>query len=61
MLLEALAKVPVDDALTAEKLLGLLLAQPADALRKERAAFSTDDRDRVEPAARVRGAYAALS
>ena len=34
VLLEALSKVPIDDALTGEKLLGLLLAQPADTLRK---------------------------
>jgi uncharacterized cupredoxin-like copper-binding protein len=40
VLLAALSKVPIDDALTAEKLLGLLLAQPSETLRKERATFT---------------------
>ena len=35
VLLDALTKVPLDDQVTAEKLLGLLLAQPAETLRSE--------------------------
>ncbi len=61
VLLDALAKVPTDDALTAEKLLGLLLAQPADdaaqasARRLRRRSTRTSS-----PPLVLRGAYAAL-
>ena len=60
VLLEALAKVPVDDALTAEKLLGLLLGQPADTLRKEREAFTQAIDATSSPPLVLRGAYGAL-
>jgi azurin/DNA-binding transcriptional ArsR family regulator len=60
VLLEALARVPVDDALTAEKLLALLLTQPADTLRKERETF-TQTIDAASSAPLVlRGAYGAV-
>ena len=60
VLLEALAKVPVDDALTAEKLLGLLLSQPAETLRKERDMFlQATDAGSPTPLV-LRGAYGAL-
>ena len=50
VLLEALAKVPADDPLTAEKLLGLLLSQPAETLRKERDDLHPGDRRRLADA-----------
>jgi azurin len=60
VLLEALAKVPVDDALTSEKLLGILLTQPAATLRKERDAFlGAIDAGSATPLA-LRGAYGAV-
>ena len=60
VLLDALAKVPLDDQVTAEKLLGLLLAQPAETLRKERATFIDAIDAAVGPPLVLRGAYAAL-
>jgi uncharacterized cupredoxin-like copper-binding protein len=59
VLLEALAKVPADDALTGEKLLGLLFAQPATALRADRDAF-LKALDGTPEALVLRGAYGAL-
>jgi azurin len=60
VLLEALTKVPVDDALTTEKLLGLLLAQAVDTLRKERATFITTIETASSPPLLLRGAYGAV-
>jgi azurin len=59
VLLEALARIPAEDALTADKLLALLLGQPADTLRQQR------DRvvqaiDASSPPFVLRGAYGAL-
>jgi azurin len=59
VILAALAKVPPDDQLTAEKLLGLLFAQPADALREDRPAFAKAAAFASEPIVRS-GAYGAL-
>ena len=60
VLLEALSKVPIDDALTGEKLLGLLLAQPADTLRKERPTFVQAVDAASSPPLVLRGAYGAI-
>ena len=60
VLLEALSRVPVDDALTTEKLLGLLLNQPADTLRKEREVFTQTIDATAGPPLALRGAYGAL-
>ncbi len=60
VLLEALAKVPIDDALTGEKLLGLLLAQSTDTLRKERATFVQAIDTASSPPLVLRGAYGAI-
>jgi len=59
VLLEALARIPGADTPTADKLLGLLLAQPADTLRQQRDRFVQAIDGTTGPAA-VRGAYAAL-
>ena len=61
VLLEALARVPVEDALTAEKLLGLLLTQPAATLRKERETFTQAIDATSSPPLVLRGAYGALT
>ena len=60
VLLEALAKVPADDPLTADKLLGLLLGQPADTLRQQRDRFVQAIDGSSGPAV-LRGAYGALT
>ena len=60
VLLDALTTVPLDDQVTAEKLLGLLLAQPAQTLRKERATFTGAIDAAATPPLVLRGAYAAL-
>ena len=60
VLLEALGKVPVDDGLTAEKLLGLLLAQPAATLKKERDTFAAAIDAASTPPLALRGAYGAI-
>jgi azurin/DNA-binding transcriptional ArsR family regulator len=60
VLLDALAKVPIDDALTAEKLLSLLLGQPAATLRKERETFTQATDAASSPPLALRGAYGAL-
>jgi len=60
VLLDALIKVPPDDQVTAEKLLGLLLTQPAETLRKERASFTGAIEVDATPPLVLRGAYAAL-
>jgi azurin len=60
VLLEALGKVPVDDGLTAEKLLGLLLAQPAATLKKERETFAAAIDAASTPPLALRGAYGAI-
>jgi azurin len=60
VLLEALAKVPVEDALTAEKLIGLLLGQPAEALRQERPLFLQAIESTSPPALVLRAAYGAI-
>lgn len=59
VLLEALAKVPAEDAPTAEKLLGLLLGQPAATLRQQRDTFVQAIEAASGPAV-LRGAYGAL-
>ena len=60
VLLEALAKIPADDPLTADKLLGLLLGQPADTLRQQRDRFVQAIDGSSGPAV-LRGAYGALT
>jgi len=60
VLLEALAKVPVDDALTTEKVMGLLLTQPADTLRTERETFTQAIDAASSPPLVLRGAYGAV-
>jgi azurin/DNA-binding transcriptional ArsR family regulator len=60
VLMEALARVPIDDALTAEKLLGLLLTQPPATLRKEREIFTQAIDATSSPPLVLRGAYGAL-
>jgi azurin/DNA-binding transcriptional ArsR family regulator len=59
VLLETLAKVPAADDLTAGTVVGVLLAQPADALRQQRAIFIQAIDAAASPAA-LRGAYGAL-
>ena len=59
VLLEALAKVPAEDTATADKLLGLLLGQPADTLRQQRDRF-VQAIEASSGAAVLRGAYGAL-
>jgi len=60
VMLEALSRVPVDDTLTAEKLLGVLLAQPAATLQKERETFVGAIDAASTPPLALRGAYGAL-
>jgi plastocyanin len=60
VLLEALSKLSLDDALTAEKLLGLLLSQAADTLRKERSTFTTAIDGSSSAPLVLRGAYGAI-
>jgi azurin len=59
VLLEALARIPAEDALTADKLLALLLGQPADTLRQERDRFVRAI-DASSPPFVLRSAYGAL-
>lgn len=59
VLLAALAKVGADDAATSSRLLQVLFAQPAEALRKERAAFAAAA-EAAGPPLVSRGAYGAL-
>jgi hypothetical protein len=59
VLLEALAKVPADDNATGEKLLSLLLNQPAASLRADRDAILKTLETASEPFA-LRGGYGAL-
>jgi hypothetical protein len=59
VLLEAIAKVPLDDPLPAEKLLGLLYAQPATALRAGRDTFVKATSDATGGFVR-RAAYGAI-
>jgi azurin len=58
VLLDALGKIPVDDAATAEKVAGMLLNQPAATLRADRDIFATAATS--SPPLALRGAYAAL-
>jgi uncharacterized cupredoxin-like copper-binding protein len=59
VLLAALSRVPADDPATADRLIALLLAQPAAALKADRAAFATALESATEPHV-LRGGYAAL-
>ena len=59
ILVEALARIPADDTLTAARLLAVLLAQSADALQQQRNVF-VDAIERTSPAPVLRGAYGAL-
>ena len=59
ILLEALAKVPVDESLTPGRLLTMLLAQPVSTLRSQRDLF-LQAINRASPPLVLRGAYAAL-
>ena len=59
ILLEALAKVPVDDAVTEARLLSLLLSQPAETLRRQREQF-VQAIDKPGAPLVLRGAYGAL-
>jgi azurin len=60
VLLDALGKVPADDGLTAEKLLGLLLAQPPATLRNDRGALVAAIGAASTPPLVLRGAYGAI-
>lgn len=61
VLVEALGKVPADDAVTAERLVAMLLSQPAATLAKERDAFTRAiDATPPPPPTALRAAYAAL-
>jgi uncharacterized cupredoxin-like copper-binding protein len=60
VLLEALGKLPADDAVTSEKLVAMLLAQPAATLANERAAFAKVIDGATPPPMALRAAYAAL-
>jgi len=59
VLLDALRKVPADDTVTAEKLLTLLLAEPATALREQRGIFVKAVEGSAPPLV-LRAAYGAL-
>lgn len=59
VLLEGLSKIQLDDEETAERMLRVLFAQPADALRKERERFAKAIADASSPLV-VRGGYGAL-
>jgi uncharacterized cupredoxin-like copper-binding protein len=60
VLLDGLAKLPADDPVTIEKLIAMLVSQPADSVRKERAIFvEALDAPSGTPVTR-RGAYAAI-
>jgi azurin len=59
VLLDTLAKIPAAEDLTADTVVGLLLAQPADALRQQRAAFVQAIEAAPSPAV-LQGAYGAL-
>lgn len=59
VLLEALAKVPIEDTLSAEKLLVLLLGQPSATLRQQRDTFVQAIDTSSAPLV-LRGAYGAL-
>ncbi len=59
VLLEALGKVPVDDAVTEARLLSLLLGQPAETLRRQREEF-VQAIDKPGAPLVLRGAYGAL-
>jgi azurin len=60
VLLEALGKIPVEDAATAEKVAALLLSQPAAVLRTDRDAFRATIDATDSPPLVLRGAYAGL-
>jgi azurin len=59
VVLEALARVPTDETVTAERLLAMLLGQSAETLRKQRSLFA-DAIEKGSPALVLRGAYGAL-
>jgi DNA-binding transcriptional ArsR family regulator/uncharacterized cupredoxin-like copper-binding protein len=59
VLLEALRKVPADDTVTVEKLLTILFAEPAAALREQRGIFIKAIEGSVPPVV-LRAAYGAL-
>lgn len=59
VLLEALSRIPADDAETSERLLRVLFAQPADALRQERELFARAAEGAGAPPV-LRGAYGGL-
>ena len=59
VLLDALAKVPADDTQNADSLLDLLLEQPAETLRSQRAALAQAGADGSPPAV-LRGVYGGL-
>ena len=59
VLLDALAKVPLDDTQNGDSLLGILLGQPADVLRQQREALAQAAGDASQPLVR-RGAYGGL-
>jgi hypothetical protein len=59
VLLAALSRVPADEAATADKLIAMLLSQPASALEADRAAFAAAVETATEPNV-LRGGYAAI-
>lgn len=60
VLLEAIGKAPPEDTVTAEKLVAMLLAQPAPALTSDRSAFVKVIDSATPPVTTLRAAYAAL-
>jgi azurin len=60
VLIEALGKVPADDTVTAEKLVGMLLAHPVSTLADERATFVAVIDGASPPPMALRAGYAAL-
>lgn len=59
VLLASLEKIPADDEVTAERVLGMLFTQPANALQAEKPAFAEAAASATAPLVRT-GAYGAL-
>jgi azurin len=59
VLIDALAKIPLEDTQNADSLLGILLGQPADVLRQERETLARAAAETIQPAVR-RAAYGGM-
>ena len=59
LLLDALAKIPLDDTPNADSLIGILLGQPADLLRQQRETLAQAAAEANQPTVR-RGAYGGM-